>query len=121
MRRNCGAPARVRLTTLRLRIHSLPLSTYNGPGGLRQDPGRAAESSAEARINGNERRKMPVLLSTYDSRGGVEPLVALAVRLRELGAEARVRAPPDCAERLAEIGVQLRAMVASDLRSELIT
>jgi vancomycin aglycone glucosyltransferase len=31
-----------------------------------------------------------VLLSTYDSRGGVEPLVGLAVRLRELGA------PPVC-------------------------
>jgi vancomycin aglycone glucosyltransferase len=45
-----------------------------------------------------------VLLSTYDSRGGVEPLVGLAVRLRELGAEARVGAPPDCAG-LAEVGV----------------
>jgi hypothetical protein len=43
-----------------------------------------------------------VLLSTYDSRGGVEPLVGLAVRLRELGAEVRMCAPPDCAERLAE-------------------
>jgi vancomycin aglycone glucosyltransferase len=45
---------------------------------------------------------MRVLLSTYDSRGGVEPLVGLAVRLRELGAEVRV-----CAERLAEVGVPL--------------
>jgi hypothetical protein len=42
---------------------------------------------------------MRVLLSTYDSRGGVEPLVGLAVRLRELGAEVRVCAPPDCTER----------------------
>jgi len=50
---------------------------------------------------------MRVLLSTYDSRGGVEPLVALAVRLQELGAEALVCAPPDCAERLAEVGVPL--------------
>ena len=40
---------------------------------------------------------MRVLLSTYDSRGDVEPLVGLAVRLRELGAEVRVCAPPDCA------------------------
>jgi UDP:flavonoid glycosyltransferase YjiC (YdhE family) len=47
---------------------------------------------------------MRVVLSTYDSRGGVEPLVGLAVRLRELGAEVRVCAPPDCAERLAEVG-----------------
>ena len=50
---------------------------------------------------------MRVLLSTYDSRGGVEPLAALAVRLRALGAEALVCAPPDCAERLAEVGVAL--------------
>jgi vancomycin aglycone glucosyltransferase len=46
---------------------------------------------------------MRVLLSTYDSRGGVEPLVELAVRLRALGAEVRVCAPPDCAERLAAV------------------
>jgi vancomycin aglycone glucosyltransferase len=50
---------------------------------------------------------MRVLLSTYGSRGDVEPLVGLAVRLRELGAEVRVCAPPDCAERLAEVGVPL--------------
>jgi vancomycin aglycone glucosyltransferase len=48
-----------------------------------------------------------VLLSTYDSRGGVEPLVALAVRLRELGADVLMCAPPDCADRLAEVGVPL--------------
>lgn len=50
---------------------------------------------------------MRVLLSTYDSRGGVEPLVGLAVRLQEFGAEVRMCAPPDCAERLAEVGVPL--------------
>jgi vancomycin aglycone glucosyltransferase len=48
-----------------------------------------------------------MLLATYDSRGGVEPLLGLAVRLRELGAEVRMCAPPDCAERLAEVGVPL--------------
>jgi vancomycin aglycone glucosyltransferase len=49
------------------------------------------------------------LLSTYDSRGGVEPLVGLAVRLRALGAEARVCAPPDedFAKLLARAGVPL--------------
>jgi len=36
---------------------------------------------------------MRVSLSTYDSRGGVEALVGLAVRLREFGAEVRVCAP----------------------------
>jgi vancomycin aglycone glucosyltransferase len=48
-----------------------------------------------------------VLLSTYGSRGGVEPLVGLAMGLRSPGAEVRVCAPPDCAERLAEVGVPL--------------
>jgi UDP:flavonoid glycosyltransferase YjiC (YdhE family) len=46
---------------------------------------------------------MRVLLSTYGSRGDVEPMVGLAVRLRALGAEVRVCAPPDCAEQLAEM------------------
>lgn len=36
---------------------------------------------------------MRVLLSTYDSRGGVEPLLGLAVRLRELGVEVLMCAP----------------------------
>lgn len=50
---------------------------------------------------------MRVLLSTSGSRGDVEPLVALAVHLQALGAEVRVCAPPDCAERLAEVEVPL--------------
>ncbi|MFC9254130.1 glycosyltransferase [Amycolatopsis thailandensis] len=50
---------------------------------------------------------MRVLLSTTGSRGDVEPLVALAVRLRELGAEVRMAAPPESGERLAEFGVPL--------------
>jgi vancomycin aglycone glucosyltransferase len=48
-----------------------------------------------------------VLLSTYGGRGDVEPLVALAVRLREFGAEVRVCAPPDWAERLTQVDVPL--------------
>ncbi|WP_280317902.1 glycosyltransferase [Nocardia wallacei] len=38
---------------------------------------------------------MRVLLTTWGSRGDVEPLGGLAVALRELGARARVCAPPD--------------------------
>jgi vancomycin aglycone glucosyltransferase len=38
---------------------------------------------------------MRVLLSVYGSRGDVQPLVALAVALRDLGAEVRMCAPPD--------------------------
>jgi vancomycin aglycone glucosyltransferase len=52
-------------------------------------------------------REVRVLLQTYGSRGDVEPLVALAVRLRALGAQVRMCAPPDSAERLAGVGVPL--------------
>jgi vancomycin aglycone glucosyltransferase len=50
-----------------------------------------------------------VLLSTYGSRGDVEPMAALAVRLRELGAEVRVCAPPDqeFVDLLAGVGVPM--------------
>ncbi|WP_369185621.1 glycosyltransferase [Streptomyces sp. Y1] len=52
---------------------------------------------------------MRVVLSTWGSRGDVEPLAGLAVRLRELGAEVRVCAPPDeeFAALLAGAGVPL--------------
>jgi vancomycin aglycone glucosyltransferase len=50
---------------------------------------------------------MRVLLSTYGGRGDVEPLVGLAVGLQALGAQVRVCAPPDWAERLAAVGVPL--------------
>jgi hypothetical protein len=43
-----------------------------------------------------------VLLSTYGSRGDVEPMVGFAGALRALGAEVRVCAPPDWAERPAD-------------------
>ncbi|XAS69298.1 hypothetical protein V3C33_08640 [Micrococcaceae bacterium Sec5.7] len=52
---------------------------------------------------------MRVLLSTYGSRGNGEPKVGLAARLRALGAEVQVCAPPDCAERLAKVNVPLVA------------
>jgi vancomycin aglycone glucosyltransferase len=48
---------------------------------------------------------MRVLLSTYGSRGDVEPMVGLAVHLRALGAEMPVCAPPDFAKLLARVGV----------------
>ena len=52
---------------------------------------------------------MRVLLSTYGSRGDVEPMVGLALRLRTLDAEVRVRTPPDkdFAELLARVGAPL--------------
>ncbi|MEU5159487.1 glycosyltransferase [Streptomyces sp. NPDC020875] len=50
-----------------------------------------------------------MLLSTYGSRGDVEPLAGLAAELRRLGAEVRVCAPPDgdFERRLADVGVAL--------------
>ncbi|MFD4315598.1 glycosyltransferase [Streptomyces sp. NPDC058548] len=65
---------------------------------------------------------MRVVLSTYGGRGSVEPMVGLAVRLRERGAEVRVCAPPDeeFVDLFAAIGVSpvpvgrpVRPMVAS--------
>ncbi|MFF3331122.1 glycosyltransferase [Streptomyces sp. NPDC002888] len=52
---------------------------------------------------------MRVLLTTWGSRGDVEPLAGLAVALRELGAQVRVCAPPDeeFAALLARVGVEL--------------
>ena len=57
---------------------------------------------------------MRLLLTTYGSRGDVAPMVGLAVRLRQLGAEATVCAPrtEECAELLARFGVP---MVPTDL------
>jgi vancomycin aglycone glucosyltransferase len=64
---------------------------------------------AEARTYGNGSSEMRVLLSTYGSHGDLEPMVGLAVRLRALGVEVRVCAPPDFAELLARVGVPLMA------------
>ena len=50
---------------------------------------------------------MRALLSTYGSRGDVEPMVGLAVQSRALGAEVRVCAPPAFAELLVRVGVPL--------------
>ncbi|WP_103343216.1 glycosyltransferase [Amycolatopsis sp. CA-126428] len=49
-----------------------------------------------------------VLLSTYGTRGDVEPLVALAVELRALGADVRMCTPPDeeFTDRLAGLGIE---------------
>ena len=50
---------------------------------------------------------MRVLLSTWGSRGDVEPFLGLAVALRELGAEVRMCAPPDFADLLARIDIPM--------------
>ncbi|WP_200307640.1 glycosyltransferase [Streptomyces adelaidensis] len=50
---------------------------------------------------------MRVVLSTYGSRGDIEPVMGLAVALRELGAEVRVCAPPDFTELVEGLGFAL--------------
>lgn len=52
---------------------------------------------------------MRVLLSTYGSRGDVEPLAGLAAELRKLDVEVRVCAPPDEEgnRRLAAVGAEV--------------
>ena len=56
---------------------------------------------------------MRVLLSTYGGRGDVEPLVGLAVRLCELGAEVQMCVPVDRAERPTEPDLSVEAPVSS--------
>lgn len=63
---------------------------------------------------------MRVLLSTWGSRGDVEPLLGLSVELRARGVDVRMCAPPDFEERVAEVavpfvpmGLAVRALVAS--------
>jgi hypothetical protein len=88
-------------TTKARRSHSLPLLTYSRLGGLRQDPGRAAESAAGPRTDEDMgARRACVVVDLWGTRR--QPLVGLAVRLRVLGVEVRVCAPPDWAERPAD-------------------
>jgi vancomycin aglycone glucosyltransferase len=50
---------------------------------------------------------MRVLLSTWGSRGDVEPLLGFAVALKERGAQVRLCAPPDFADLAARVGVEM--------------
>ncbi|MFJ8621416.1 glycosyltransferase [Kitasatospora sp. NPDC093550] len=58
---------------------------------------------------------MRVVLSTYGSRGDVEPLAGLALQVKAAGADVLVCAPPDeeFAARLAEAGVEMVPVGAS--------
>ncbi|MGZ5393279.1 MAG: glycosyltransferase, partial [Mycobacterium sp.] len=59
--------------------------------------------------SGNGVARMRVLLSTWGSRGDVEPMLGLAVQLRAQGVDVRMCAPPDFAEHVARIGVPMIA------------
>src|SRR6202049_569728 len=57
-----------------------------------------------------ERVPMRVLLSTIGSRGDVQPLVALALQLRELGQDVRLCAPPDFRDWIDSLGIPFVAI-----------
>jgi len=59
---------------------------------------------------------MRVLLSTIGSRGDVQPLVALALQLRELGQGVRLCVPPDFREWIAGLGFDV-VTIGPELRS----
>ncbi|KZB83847.1 glycosyltransferase [Amycolatopsis regifaucium] len=59
---------------------------------------------------------MRVLLSTIGTRGEVQPLVALATRLRELGQDVRLCAPPDFREWAERLGISF-VPLGPELRS----
>lgn len=66
------------------------------------------EPGGQARIQPTEvGEDVRVLLTASGSRGDVEPMLGLALWLRESGADVRVCAPPDCAPRCAGLGVPL--------------
>lgn len=50
-----------------------------------------------------------MLLSTWGSRGDVEPMLGLAVQLRAQGVDVRMCAPPDFAEHIARVGIPMTA------------
>ena len=59
---------------------------------------------------------MRVLLSTIGSRGDVQPLVALAVELRDLGQDVRMCVPPDFREWIERLGVRVTC-IGPEVRS----
>jgi vancomycin aglycone glucosyltransferase len=63
---------------------------------------------------------MRVLLTTYGSRGDVEPMALLAVQSRALGADVRVCAPPNFAE-LAAAQLDTVAAVAEECDARVAT
>lgn len=67
---------------------------------------------------------MKILLSTIGSRGEVQPLLALALELRELGHDATLCAPPNFKDwvesyglRCVPIGPDVRALASAGVKS----
>lgn len=86
----------------------MPLSIYSAPGVLPQGPHHASKSLVTGRFCELE-ALVRVLLVSYGSRGDVEPLAGLTVRLRELGLRVRACVPPDreFAELLTGVGAEV--------------
>jgi len=56
------------------------------------------------------RRKMKVILATYGSRGDVQPLLALALALKDAGHETLLCAPPEHADWVESYGCPFHAL-----------
>src|SRR5258708_27785946 len=108
--------------------HSSPFSTYSAPGVLRQDPGRAAESSTSTGTSGNGGHEVRVLLSMYGSRGDVARVADLGIGAAHDGPTATTESlsaalgtalTPESPERAAAAAGAIRpnaATVAATLR-----
>jgi hypothetical protein len=82
---------------------SLPLSMYSAPGGLRQDPGRVAESPGRSQnLRKSGIHEVRVLLSTYGPRGTSNRRWDSRSGCAH-GAEVRCAPRRTCAEQLAEM------------------
>ena len=83
-------------TTKARRSHSLPLLTYSRLGGLRQDPGRAAESAAGPRTDEDMgARRACVVVDLWGTRR--QPLVGLAVVVASpIGRQQHTHVVPPC-------------------------
>ena len=103
LRRAAGADGRSRESRVHTSLHFQSIAHLGACGKTRVMP-QNRRPGPEPAENGS--REVRVLLSAYGSRGDVEPMAGLAVRLRALGAQVRACAPPgkEFAERLADVG-----------------
>jgi vancomycin aglycone glucosyltransferase len=101
-----------------------PDPEYSGhlpsPSHTSGDPGVAGSSSFLQEHGQCPRRfirriRMQVLLSTIGSRGDVQPLVALALQLRDLSQQVRLCVPPDFREWIEGLGMEV-APIGPELR-----
>jgi hypothetical protein len=90
---------------------SLPLLAYSALGGLRQDPGRGAESSAEAATCGNGGTTARVLSSAHKGAGVRAARLGGAADRLDIGEATKMRTSPTRGSTGAEAPV-IRSAIA---------